>query len=65
MTKLNGFWGLDVINVINYDPVGDDDVQLRPAVPEVKGPRNFICYWRIFVIANIENEKKWLEGTKV
>ena len=30
-------------------------VQLSPAIPEVKGPTNFICYWRIFVIANIEN----------
>ena len=24
-------------------------------IPEVKGPTNFICYWRIFVIANIGN----------
>ena len=29
--------------------------QLHPAIPEVKGLTNFICYWRIFVIANIEN----------
>ena len=30
-------------------------IQLSPAIPEVKGPTNFICYWRIFVIANIES----------
>ena len=29
--------------------------QLHPAIPEVKGPTSFICYWWIFVIANIEN----------
>ena len=32
-------------------------VQWRPAIPDVKGPTNFICYWRIFVIANIKNNK--------
>ena len=40
-------------------------IQWRLAIPEVKGPTNFFCYWRIFVIANIENKKEWLGGTKV
>ena len=35
--------------------LGHYSIQLRPAIPEVKGPTNFICYWRIFVIANIEH----------
>ena len=30
-------------------------LQLHPAIPEVKGPTSFICYWRIFAIANKEN----------
>ena len=30
-------------------------IQWHPAIPDVKGPTNFICYWRIFVIANIGN----------
>ena len=30
-------------------------VQLRSAIAEVKGPTNFICYWQIYAIANIEN----------
>ena len=30
-------------------------VQWHPAIPDVKGPINFICYWRIFVIAIIGN----------
>ena len=38
-------------------------LQLRPAIPDVKGPPNLICYWRIFAIANIGIKKKWLEGT--
>ena len=41
------------------------NVQLHPAIPDVKGSTHFICYWGIFVIANIENKKKWLDGTKV
>ena len=40
-------------------------IQLRPAIPDVKGPTNFIRYWRIFVIANIGNKKKYLERPKV
>ena len=38
-------------------------IQLRPAIPDVKGPPNLICYWWIFAIANIGIKKKWLEGT--
>ena len=33
-------------------------------MPEVKGLKNFVCFWRIFVVANIRNIKKQLEGTK-
>ena len=33
-------------------------LQLRPAIPDVKGPPNLICYWRIFVIANIGIKKE-------
>ena len=29
-------------------------VQLSPAITDVKGPTNFFCFWRIFVIANKE-----------
>ena len=31
-------------------------IQLRPAIPDVKVLKTFICYWRIFVIANIGNK---------
>ena len=33
-------------------------VQLSLGITDVKGPTNFICYWRIFVIANIGNKEK-------
>ena len=33
----------------------ESTIQLNPAIPKVKGPTNFICYWRIFVIAIIVN----------
>ena len=54
------------------DDPGDDGVRspfsYNTAIPDVKGPTNFICYWQIFVIANytkyiilnIGNEKKCL-----
>ena len=32
-------------------------VQLRPAIPDVKGPTNFICYWRIFVIGSNKSNR--------
>ena len=33
-------------------------LQLKLGITDVKGPTNFICYWRIFVIANVgDNEK--------
>ena len=41
------------------------DIQLSPVILDVKGPTSFICYWRIFAIANIGIKKKRLEGTKV
>ena len=34
-------------------------------ITDVKGPTNFVCYWRIFVIANIGNKEKLFEGTTV
>ena len=40
-------------------------IQLNPAITDVKGLMNFICYRRIFVIANIRIKKKWNEGTKI
>ena len=43
----------------------ENHIQLHPAIPEVKGPTNFICYWRIFVITNMGNKEKWFEGTIV
>ena len=33
-------------------------IQLSPAIPDVKGPTNLICYWRIFIIANVGIKKK-------
>ena len=30
----------------------ESQLQLNPAIPEVKGPINFIYYWRIFIIAH-------------
>ena len=38
--------------------------QLSPRIPDDKGPTNVICYWRIFVIANIGNEKNNLKRLK-
>ena len=35
-----------------------DESTVEPAIPEVKGPTNFIYYRWIFVTANIENQKK-------
>ena len=33
-------------------------VQLNLGITDVKGPTNFICYWRIFLIANIGDKEK-------
>ena len=39
-------------------------LQLSPAIPDIKGPTNFICYSRIFVIANtVEPRYSAFEGT--
>ena len=38
-------------------------VQLNLGVTDVKGPTNFIHYWRIFFIANIGDKEKWFKGT--
>ena len=50
----------DVVNEVHH-PVGTHhtfipsfiDIQLNLGITDVKGPTNFICYWRIFVVANI------------
>ena len=39
-------------------------IQLTPAPTDFKGPTIFICYWRISVIANIENKGKPIKGLK-
>ena len=36
----------------------EKNIQLSPAIADVEGPKNFICYWRKFVIANIGSKKK-------
>ena len=36
-------------------------IQLHPAITDVKGPTNSICYWRTFVIANKRDDLKGLE----
>ena len=40
---------------LHHGKWGIFQVQLRPTIPDVKGPTTFICYWQIFVIANKGN----------
>ena len=40
------------------------DIQLSLAIPDLKGPTKFICYWRIFVIANKEIKRNDLKGPR-
>ena len=42
-------------NVFNTRSFVSFYIQLQPAIPDVKGSTNFICYWRIFIIADEEN----------
>ena len=39
--------------------------QLNPAVTDVKGPIDLMCYGQIFVIANIVDMKKYRGGTNI
>ena len=38
---------------------------VKPRYTGCQGTNKFICYWRIYVIANIGSKKKWFEGTRV
>ena len=39
------------------------ELQLNLAKTDLKGPTSFICYRRIFIIANIGNKVKLFQGT--
>ena len=39
-------------------------IQLTPALTDFKGPTIFVCYRRIFVIANIKYKEKLLKGPR-
>ena len=34
------------------------EIQLNLGITDVKRPTNFICYWRIFIIANTRDTEK-------